>query len=393
MKWDRFARASRVTPAALVAVVLLASAGYAEDSGNFVVMLGQDTTAVEHYTRTASELVVDQVSRAPRVLQRHFTYGFSKGVLTKFTMVVTPAGSATPTQTIEANFGADSMRIRTQSGSAPAANAAMVLPSGTLVVPNSSPWGQYENQIMKLVQSKQDSLRTPLWFVGSSSTNWISVSRLGRDSVALVTDRRDVFHVRVDKAGHILGVLPIAGTGKYGVERVASLDLNAMTAAFAAREQSGTGLGTLSPRDTVRVASAGGAALMIDYGRPAKRGRVVFGDVVPYGEVWRTGANVATQFKSDKTLDFGGTLVPAGFYTVWTLPTANGWKLIINSETGQWGTAHKAEKDLYTIEMKVSALPQPVERFTIGVDATEKGGTLNLDWDTTRASAAFTTQP
>ena len=121
-------------------------------------------------------------------------------------------------------------------------------------------------------------------------------------------------------------------------------------------------------------------------------GRVVFGDVVPYGEVWRTGANAATQFRSDKALDFGGTVVPAGFYTLWTLPSPAGWKLIVNGETGQWGTAHNAAKDLYTIEMKMSTLPQVVERFTIGVVATDQGGTINLDWDTTRESATFTVQ-
>ena len=86
-------------------------------------------------------------------------------------------------------------------------------------------------------------------------------------------------------------------------------------------------------------------------------------------------------------------MVPAGFYTLWTLPTAAGWKLVVNSETGQWGTAHKAEKDLFTIPMQVSALPQVVERFTITVDSTPTGGVMNLDWDTTRASAAFSVKP
>jgi len=111
---------------------------------------------------------------------------------------------------------------------------------------------------------------------------------------------------------------------------------------------------------------------------------------VPYGEVWRTGANAATQFRTDKALDFGGTVVPAGFYTLWTLPTAGGWKLIVNSETGQWGTAHKPEKDLYTLDMKMSSLPQVVERFTISVEPSATGGVIDLDWDTTRASIAFT---
>jgi hypothetical protein len=130
---------------------------------------------------------------------------------------------------------------------------------------------------------------------------------------------------------------------------------------------------------------------MVDYSRPAKRGRVIFGStIVPWGEVWRTGANAATQFRTDKALEMGGIVVPAGFYTLWTIPTQSGWKLLINSETGQWGTAHKAERDMFQLDMTTSTLPQAVERFTITVVPSAQGGTLNLDWDTTRASIPFT---
>ena len=136
-----------------------------------------------------------------------------------------------------------------------------------------------------------------------------------------------------------------------------------------------------------------GATLWFDYGRPGKRGRVIYGTVVPFGEVWRTGANAATQFRTDRALEFGKTVVPAGFYTLWTVPGPKGWKLIVNSETGQWVTAHKDSLDLYTIDMKVSRLPQVAERFTITVEPRPQGGTLNFDWDTTRASVPFAVKP
>ena len=173
--------------------------------------------------------------------------------------------------------------------------------------------------------------------------------------------------------------------------RVASVDITALATAFAARDQQGQPLGLLSPRDTVR-ASVGGASLMIDYGRPSKRGRQIFGStIVPWGQVWRTGANAATQFRTDKALDIGGVTLPAGFYTLWTIPEqTGGWRLVINSQTGQWGTAHDASKDLFQVPMTTSTLPQPVERFTISVVPSGPGGTLNLDWDTTRASIPFT---
>jgi hypothetical protein len=187
----------------------------------------------------------------------------------------------------------------------------------------------------------------------------------------------------------VQNVVPLRGTAKFSVDRVASLDLAATTASYQARERQGGAMGALSPRDTLR-ATTGGATLWIDYGRPSKRGRVVFGGIVPWGEVWRTGANAATQFKTDKVLVIGGVEVPAGFYTLWTIPSPTGWKLVVNSETGQWGTAHKADKDLYTIDMKVQALHDPVEHFTIGIAPNDAGGVLMLDWDTTRASVPFT---
>jgi hypothetical protein len=378
----------RIFALALWSALALAAPALADDSGYFVVRLGQDTTAIEHYTRTASRLTIEQTGRAPRVLQRRFTYDYQKGVLTKFSMVVTAPGSTAPTQTLETTFG-DSARTKVQSGSAPAQNSAIALAPGTLSLALSSPWAPYETLIMKMVKEKRDSLRTDLFAFGNNTTWWLSLHRLGSDSVSISNGRMDQYHVRVDKQGRIVGVLPIAGTAKNSVERVASLDLAGLTANYAAREQAGAGMGILSPRDSV-VTTAGGAALWIDYGRPGKRGRLIFGEVVPYGEVWRTGANAATQFRTDKALDFGGTVVPAGFYTLWTVPGKEGWKLRFNGETGQWGTAHKDDQDLYTVDMKVSSLPAVTERFTISVTPSDQGGTLNMDWDTTRASVAFT---
>lgn len=383
---------ARPIMASLIAL-LLAGPAAAEETGNFVVMLGRDSTSVEHYTRTPTRVEVDQVGRAPRVLRRHFVYDFKDGAISHLSMVVTPPGATTPTQTIDASFTADSMLMQTRSGDGPLQERHIAMPSGTVVVASSSPWTMYEGQTMKLAGFKGDSLRATMYFVGAAGTDWLSLHKSGRDSVVLFNGHADLFHLRVDRAGRILGVLPVAGTGKVGVTRVASLDVDAYAAAWMALEKQGAGLGTLSPRDTVRVANAGGASLWIDYGRPSKRGRVVFGGVVPLGEVWRTGANAATQFKTDKALDVGGTVVPAGFYTLWTIPSASGWKLVINSETGQWGTDHKAEKDLCTIDMKVSTLPQSVERFTISVEPGAQGGVLDLDWDTTRASVAFTVKP
>ena len=385
----------RVPPlATLFLLLVLAVPARADDSGNFVVRLGQDTTSVEHYVRTASRLEIDQVGRAPRTLRRHFTYDMKDGAITHVSIVATPPGAAAPLQTAEVAYEGDSLRVEIKNGTAPPQVTHQPLSLGALLLFSSSPWAVYEGQIMKLVKAKSDTLGGPLYIVGFPAPERFLLRKLGRDSVAISDTHGDVYHAAVDRAGRIQGTLPVAGTAKFGITRVASLDVDALANGYMAREQSGQGVGTLSPRDTVRVTSAGGAAITIDYGRPAKRGRAVFGAaLVPYGEVWRTGANAATQFRTDKPLDFGGTVVPAGFYTLWSLPSAAGWKLIVNGETGQWGTQHNPARDLFTIDMKVSTLPQVVERFTISVDSTPSGGVLNLDWDTTRASAEFTVKP
>lgn len=130
-----------------------------------------------------------------------------------------------------------------------------------------------------------------------------------------------------------------------------------------------------------------GKTVSIQYSRPSMRGRKIFGELVPYGEVWRTGANAATSMKTDVALNIGGASVPAGSYTLYTLPGASGWKLIINQQTGQWGTEYNQARDLARVDMKVASRPSPLEQFTISFDKT--GGTsatLKLEWDTTVAS-------
>jgi hypothetical protein len=164
---------------------------------------------------------------------------------------------------------------------------------------------------------------------------------------------------------------------------VAALMLGAVTA----RAQQ-----VLSPRDTAR-ATIGGAHVLVDYGRPSKRNRVIYGGLVPWGEVWRTGANAATTFVTDKSLRIGGTTVPAGTYTLYTVPSQSGpWLLVVNKQTKQWGTEYHQDQDLARIPMTTSSVAPAVETFTIAIQPRGSGGTIDLVWDTTRAGVAFTVE-
>src|SRR5438270_3064367 len=115
--------------------------------------------------------------------------------------------------------------------------------------------------------------------------------------------------------------------------------------------------------------------------------RKIMGGLVPYGEVWRTGANEATTFVTDANVTVDGKDVPAGSYTIFTVPNQNKWTLIINKKTGEWGIPYKYESDeLARVDMKVSATPATVENFIIAFDKAASGCTLRMEWENTRAT-------
>jgi hypothetical protein len=142
-----------------------------------------------------------------------------------------------------------------------------------------------------------------------------------------------------------------------------------------------------SPPANAQFTFSDGQKINIDYSRPSAKGRKIYGELVPYGEVWRTGANEATTFVTEKDIDVGGTKVPAGSYTLYSLPSEAGWKLIINKQTGQWGTKYDQAQDLARIDLKKESLSAPVEQFTISFEPARGNATvLRLDWENTRAS-------
>ncbi|MEY4636408.1 MAG: hypothetical protein RJA55_2206 [Acidobacteriota bacterium] len=134
-----------------------------------------------------------------------------------------------------------------------------------------------------------------------------------------------------------------------------------------------------------------GANLSIEYGRPSLKGRTPGKDVDPYeGREWRTGADEATMFKTDKMLMFGSLHVPAGTYTLYTIPTGGTWQLVISKKTGQWGVPYPKGEDLGRAPMTLGTAPAAAEQLTISIQDTAAGGTLQIDWGTTRASIPFT---
>lgn len=142
-----------------------------------------------------------------------------------------------------------------------------------------------------------------------------------------------------------------------------------------------------SPAAHAEYQFADGKTVVVDYSSPRAKGRKIFGGLVPFGQVWRAGANEATTFVTNTDLMIGETRVPAGSYTLFTVPQQDKWTLIINKKTGEWGVPYKGEAtELARIDMKVSSLPASVEDFLIAFDKTGNNCTMRMDWETTRAS-------
>lgn len=144
-----------------------------------------------------------------------------------------------------------------------------------------------------------------------------------------------------------------------------------------------------SPEDTV-VYTQGEMEMSVFYNRPSKKGRDIFGGLVPYGEVWRTGANEATTFETNRDITFGGQPLPAGKYTLWTIPGPNTWTVIINDKMYGWGVgfqgaSREAEYDVLKVDVPVQKLDQVVEQFTIAFEQ-QNGLALTLMWDQTKVA-------
>jgi hypothetical protein len=172
------------------------------------------------------------------------------------------------------------------------------------------------------------------------------------------------------------------------MKTLATLLLAVATTLSAQMTDHGTSVNGKPLASPAQMASAtvGGKSIMIHYNSPSMRGRKIMGDLVPFGTVWRTGANPATKFETSGDFKVGDLMVPTGNYTLYTLPAAPGtpWKLILSKQTGQWGTEYHEDKDLGRTSMHFAKLPAPQEVMSISFEHTTASSTeLHVRWETT----------
>lgn len=360
----------------------------APETGAFIVRLGSDTVAVERYTRTADRLEGDIALRSPARIGHYVVMLGPDGRPTSAEYTVRrPDGTPMSAGLRQARlaFGPDSVVSVTTLDSVVTRRIAARNAFPQL----ASSFAMAELAVRNLFVSGRDSGDAVMLSFGAQGPSVFPVRLYRPDSARLTWFGGSPQYLRLDRSGRILAVDATPTTFKVKVDRLPNADVQAIANAFAAAEAGGSRL-VMSVRDTAR-ATIGRANILVDYGRPLRRGRTIFGGIVPFDTIWRTGANAATQLRTDADLSIGGATIPAGTYTLWTVPSRTApWKLVINRQTGQWGTVYDPTRDLARIDLRTETVDTPVERFTITVEPQGDGGVLAIAWDRTRAFVPFT---
>ena len=349
-------------------------------SGGFVVTLGNDTVSAETFARTGNRIDGVVVRRVPRTAVVRYTMTLNANGLPSRIEYNTrlPDGRRLPNgaESIVVEFRGDSalttiVRESTTVTRVAARNAYPEIDGSVFL---------YELPIKALRGMNQDSARFVAYAAGAPSGSSTPVARKSPNTYWLYSEGNPI-EVISDDRGDVLSVDGTRTTFRITSRRQSDVDLAAITAGFSLREAIAGPVTVLSPRDTTR-ATVGGARLWVDYGRPAARGRRIFGPNGVLGDtLWRTGANQATQLHTDAPISIGGQTLPPGTYGLMTLAIPGRYHLII----------YEGGRERLRVPLEAAEIAPSVERFTIAIDVRgERAGLLRLLWDTVELSVPFT---
>jgi hypothetical protein len=367
-----------------------------EEHYGFVALLGNDTVSVESVSREGNTLVTDEVDRFPRVRQRHASISLaSDGSIKDLSMDIhTPSEPESERDRhVEVEINDNTVQI-SKTDKTGTKTRTFKTEGGIAMAHLPQMYSLYDLYIaaaLKHAKTANIGVEQPIqmrqFYIDREFDNFPLhhgvVKMMPSGKVEIQHDwLSGTGEATVDSAYRLLSYSGARTTYKVDVTRLTELpNVKAIGDRFAALETKNGGMKQLSVRDTAR-ATIGSGTFSVDYGRPLARGRVLVGGILPYDQVWRTGANAATQFTTSAPITLGGLKLAPATYTLWTVPRANGTvELIVNKQFGQWGTSYNRTFDLGRAQMKTETLTTPVNEFTISVlpiDAHH--GTLAMEW-------------
>ncbi|MFL5744826.1 MAG: DUF2911 domain-containing protein [Niastella sp.] len=225
--------------------------------------------------------------------------------------------------------------------------------------------------------------------VFNSARNFI-IRKTGDRNFSIGSPVMGMFTLSLDKKGNLRAVDGIGTSWNIKGMAISPINMDSVIMANVTKDNASPHIPIANKLDSVQTI-IGATAIKIRYSRPSVRGRVIFGEVVPYNRFWRTGADAATKLTLDQPLYFNGRELSAGEYSIFTIPSKNGWTIMFNKQANIWGTEYKAENDVLRVQMSVETLQETVELLTINVVQADKGGRIEVSWDNLKASVPFST--
>jgi len=366
----------------------------------FITRLGRDTISAERVTRRGNTVTSDEVDRFPRVRQRHTEIELAPdgGIRHLVMDIVTPSEPANQRQRrVTVNVTKDSVHI-TKRDSSGTVRRDFATRGGIAMAHLPQMYSLYELYFAAALgriaanPAGGDTAHLRQFYIDREFDRFPLhtglVWRMPDGKLKISHDwLAGIGEATVDSSRHLLSYSGAGTTYKVDVTRVAEPpDVTVIGGQLAAAETK-SGFSQLSVRDTAR-ATIGAATFAVDYGRPLARGRELLGKLLPYDYVWRTGANAATQFTTSAPITLAGIRVPAGTYTLWTVPRRSRADIVVNAQAGQWGTEYDGKRDVGMAPMTMDSLATPVEKFTISITGSDaRHGTLAMEWGPFRWTA------
>lgn len=378
------------------ALLFLPFASAGAQARTFIARLGADTVAVERVVASGNVVTGEVVRHTPSttVLRYSLTRN-TDGSVSKYEEGIYLADGrpapATPQgvsqQGMRMTFVGDSVvRELTRNGQPLVLRNAA--PGVTIpAIGGTSPFWQ-EVALNESRRRHASEFNWYGWSAAQDAPNVTGVSFMGRDSAEFLLNQGFRRGFRLDRDGHLLHGDATNTTVRLQITPVYDADLGGIASAWAANEVAGKGMGVPSARDSI-AARVGEANVKVAYGRPSRRGREIWGKLVPFDTVWRMGANFPTIITVDHTIQVGSAPIVAGRYSLWLVPGRDGGTLLVNRQVDGWVGVpmHDAAQDLASIPMKREGVRQREERLVIAVE----GGRLSVTWDDTRYAVAVTT--
>lgn len=346
-----------------------------EDTTYLLTRLGNDTLAIEKIIYTNGKIEASVALRSPQTRLHTYTLEFDDGSMNLFTGAIMDPATKEITTTQKVFWKDDSLHISLNQG-----ERQKTLKTDPSILPfiDMIHW-PFDLMLQRAYKSGVSGKNIqPLWS-GTRTFNF-EIEKINKDSMTVTHPTRGTMGVTVNHNGQLLELEASRTTRRLTVSRLDALDFERLTNKFIEKDQEGKGFGTLSGRGSVDKDVAG-VHYTLDYGTPSKRGRKIWGSLVRYGERWRTGANRATHFSTSADLQIGNLTVPAGEYTLFTIPEENECVLIVNKQTGQNGRTYDKSKDLGRVTMQARRLDTSVEVFTIEIYENDGDVYLSMAWD------------